>query len=45
MRKRLIAPIPQNASSLDKGWLNLDREAVIEVTSEEKAMPELHRGS
>jgi hypothetical protein len=39
MRKRLITPIPQDAPSLDEGWLNLDREAVVEVTSEEKDYP------
>ena len=39
MRKRLITPIPQKASSLDEGWLDLDRLAVVEVTSEEKEYP------
>jgi hypothetical protein len=39
MRKRLIPPIPQDAPSLDEGWLNLDGAAVVEVTSEEKEYP------
>jgi hypothetical protein len=39
MRKRLITPIPQKAPSLDEGWLDLDRGAVVEVTSEEKEYP------
>ena len=32
MRKRLITPIPKDASHLEEGWLDLDREAVVEVT-------------
>ena len=36
MRKRLITPIPLDVPSLDKGWLDLDRIAVVEVTSEGK---------
>jgi hypothetical protein len=39
MRKRLITTIPQDAPSLDEGWLNLDGVAVVEVTSEEKGHP------
>ena len=39
MRKRLITPIPQDVPHLDEGWLDLDREAVVEVTSEEKDYP------
>jgi hypothetical protein len=39
MRKRLIPPIPQDAPSLDEGWLDLDDAAVVEVTSEEKEYP------
>jgi hypothetical protein len=39
MRKRLITPIPQDVPPPDEGWLNLDREAVVEVTSEEKDYP------
>jgi hypothetical protein len=39
MRKRLITSIPQDALHLDEGWLELDRKAVVEVTSEEKEFP------
>ena len=39
MRKHLITPIPPGVPSLDKGWLDLDREAVVEVTSEDKDYP------
>jgi hypothetical protein len=39
MRKSLIAPIPQDAPPLDEAWLDLDREAVVEVTSENKDYP------
>jgi hypothetical protein len=39
VRKRLITPIPKDASSLNEGWLDLDRKAVIEVTSEQKEYP------
>jgi len=36
MRKRLITTTSQNAPHLDEGWLDLDRTALVEVTSEEK---------
>ena len=39
MRKRLITPIPQDAAAHDEGWLDLDRAAMVEVTSEEKEYP------
>jgi len=39
MRKRLITPIPQAGTPDDEGWLDLDRAAVVEVTSEEKEYP------
>jgi len=39
MRKRLIPPIPHDVSHPDKGWLDLGRVAVVEVTSEEKDYP------
>src|SRR3984957_11419347 len=41
MRKRLTTPssIPQDAPPLDEGWLELDKVAVVEVTSEEKEYP------
>ena len=39
MRKRLIAPISKEAPAVNTGWLELDRAAVVEVTSEEKDYP------
>ena len=39
MRKRLITPTPKDGTPLDEGWLDLDRAAVVEVTSEEKEYP------
>ena len=36
MRKRLLTPTPQGVQSPDEDWLDLDRAASIEVTSEEK---------
>jgi hypothetical protein len=39
MRKRIITPISQDARHLDEGWLDLDRAAVVEVTSEDKDYP------
>jgi hypothetical protein len=39
MRKRLIKPIPPDPRFQDDKWLNLDRLAVVEVTSEEQQYP------
>jgi hypothetical protein len=39
MRKRLITPISKDAPQLDEGWLDLERAAVVEVTSEDKDYP------
>jgi hypothetical protein len=39
MRKRLITPSPQAGAPRDEGWLDLDRVAMVEVTSEEKEYP------
>lgn len=39
MRKRPMTPIQQDAPHLDEGWLDLERVAVVEVTSEEKDYP------
>jgi hypothetical protein len=39
MLKRLITTSPKDATPLDHGWLDLDRAAVVEVTSEEKDYP------
>jgi hypothetical protein len=35
MRKRLFTPTPQGIRPTDEGWLDLDRAALVEVTSEE----------
>ena len=39
MRKRLAPPSPQDAEAHHEGWLDLDRLAVVEVTSEHKDYP------
>lgn len=39
MRKRIINQAPQNVSSVDPSWLDLQRLAQVEVTSEEAAHP------
>jgi hypothetical protein len=39
MRKRLITPTPQDAAAHDEGWLDIDHEALVEVTSEDKEYP------
>jgi len=39
MRKRPITPIPQDAPHPDEGWLDLERAAVVEVTSEQRDYP------
>jgi len=39
MRKRLISPILPTDAVLERGWLELDRAAVVEVTSEAAAYP------
>jgi hypothetical protein len=36
MRKRIITPIPPVVPLSDEGWVDLDRAASVEVTSEEK---------
>jgi hypothetical protein len=36
MRKRLFTPSPLDVRPHDEGWLDLDRTASVEVTSEEK---------
>jgi hypothetical protein len=36
MRKRQVTPIPLDVPSRDEGWLDLERLAVVEVTSEDK---------
>jgi hypothetical protein len=39
MRKKQITPKPQQAPALDEVGLNLERAAVVEVTSEDKDYP------
>ena len=39
MRKRLITASPQAGTLHDGGWMDLDREALVEVTSEQKDYP------
>jgi hypothetical protein len=39
MRKRLITPRPQAGTLHDEGWLDLERAAVVEVTSEQRDYP------
>jgi hypothetical protein len=39
MRKHLITPIPQDVPHLDESWLDLERAAVVEVTSEQRDYP------
>jgi|HubBroStandDraft_6_1064221.scaffolds.fasta_scaffold124601_2 hypothetical protein len=39
MRKRKAIPTPQNAEPSNHAWLDMDRNVLVEVTSEEKAHP------
>jgi hypothetical protein len=39
MRKRHITSTPQGARPSDQAWLDVDRAAVVEVTSEEEGYP------
>ncbi len=39
MRKRLITPTPENIRTRSEGWLDVERGAVVEVTSEDKDFP------
>jgi len=39
MRKRLITPTPETVRTRDEGWLDVERAAVVEVTSEDKDFP------
>ena len=39
MRKRLITPTAERLSTLGQGWLDLERAAVVEVTSEDEHFP------
>ena len=39
MRKRLITPTAPSIRTRDEGWLDVERAAVVEVTSEDKDCP------
>jgi hypothetical protein len=39
MRKRLITPTPETIRARGEGWLDVERTAVVEVTSENKNFP------
>jgi len=39
MRKRLIDPTAERLGTLEQGWLDLERTAVVEVTSEDEHFP------
>jgi hypothetical protein len=39
MRKRLITPTFESIRTRGEGWLDVERTAVIEVTSEEETFP------
>jgi hypothetical protein len=39
MRKRLIDPASERPGTLGQGWLDLERAAVVELTSEEEGFP------
>src|ERR1700674_2139612 len=39
MRKRLITPTPESIRTRGAGWLDIERAAVVEVTSEDKEYP------
>ena len=39
MRKRLITPTTESIRTRGEGWLDLERAAVVEVTSEDKDFP------
>ena len=39
MRKRLITPTPESVRSCAESWLEIERVAIVEITSEEKDHP------
>jgi hypothetical protein len=39
MRKRLITPTPETVRPRAEGWLDVERAAIVEITSEEKDFP------
>ena len=39
MRKRLITPTPESIRTRGEGWLDVERAAVVEITSEDASFP------
>ncbi len=39
MRKRLITPTPETVRPRAEGWLDVERAAIVEITSEENGYP------
>ena len=39
MRERLITPTPETVRSRGEGWLDVERAAMVEITSEDKDYP------
>ena len=39
MRKRLLTPTPENIQTHGEGWLDIERAAIVEITSEDKEFP------
>jgi hypothetical protein len=39
MRKRLITPRPETVRSRGEGWLDVERAAIVEITSEDRNFP------
>ena len=39
MRKRLITPTPETVRSRGEGWLDVERAAMVEITSEDRDYP------
>jgi len=39
MRKRLITATPETVRSRGEGWLDVERAAVVQITSEDKHFP------
>ena len=39
MRKRVITPTAETIRTRGEGWLDVERAAVVEVTSEDKVFP------
>jgi hypothetical protein len=39
MRKRLITPTPESIRTHGEGWLDVERAALVEITSEDVGFP------